>query len=64
MLDGVHIGTGGEGLAELKRLIKKMAKGSEIDLIPYYGGGGFPFNGTELSSFAQSHGVVVWYPDL
>ncbi len=64
VLDKVKIGIGKAGLSELKRLIKKMPKGSVVNVVPYYGGGGFPFGGSGLADYAEGYGVEVTFPDL
>jgi len=62
-LDGLELGVGKKGIAELKRLIAKMPKGSDVYIVPYYGGKDpYPFDTTELRRYAKEHGVFLGIP--
>jgi hypothetical protein len=62
-LDGIKLGTGEKGVAELKRLIAKMTKGSDIDVVPYYEGKRpYPFEKKELQEYCDKHGVSLGIP--
>ena len=62
-LDGIKLGTGEKGVAELKRLIARMPKGSDVDVLPYYEGRRpYPFDKSELQKYCDKHGVSLGIP--
>jgi hypothetical protein len=64
-LDQQPLGEGREGVAQLRRLIAKMPKGSKVLVMPYYGDPGsgrklkYPFDTQELYSHCSRHDVIL-----